>query len=629
LAQESVLSNIRQITATLAEQEKLVHTLARQMDAACQHLSELEERLASRRQEYEAYNKNLANAEQIESKYESWQELRVELERWEEVASQFREHEVHREDPLREIQSARARLEAELHTLQGVQKEIKSAESEISELQTQIGTVRESITQSETQLVHRSELEVELKTAHQLQAEARAENPRLKSEMEELKTRIDQLSQTEGVDCPVCGQPLSPTERQILIDELTTQGVGMGDRYRANLTLLNTADNQVRDLEKQIAELSQAETALRLHNKNFSQLSSRLDVLETQVNTWKTVDAPRLLEISTSLDKKTFATGAHASLAEIDAELKSIGYDAAAHDSTRLAEMDARSIEGEMRSLEKAKAALSPLKRELAGMEKQHQVRVEELAHQKGAHSEAVASLASAQAQAPDLGAAEKDLRTIQESENRLRLEVGAARQKVLVLEDLKERRAVIETQRAELLEQVRQYKLLERAFGKDGVPALLIEQALPQIESKANEILERLSQGDMSVRFITQARYKDSRREDLRETLDIQISDNAGTRDYEMFSGGEAFRINFAIRLALSEILTQRAGARLQTLVIDEGFGSQDALGRQRLIEAINLVRSDFAKILVITHINELKESFPNRIEVEKTARGSVVQVI
>ncbi len=46
------------------------------------------------------------------------------------------------------------------------------------------------------------------------------------------------------------------------------------------------------------------------------------------------------------------------------------------------------------------------------------------------------------------------------------------------------------------------------------------------------------------------------------------------------MFSGGEAFRVNFAIRLALSEVLAQRAGARLQTLVIDEGFGSQDALG-------------------------------------------------
>jgi exonuclease SbcC len=127
-----------------------------------------------------------------------------------------------------------------------------------------------------------------------------------------------------------------------------------------------------------------------------------------------------------------------------------------------------------------------------------------------------------------------------------------------------------------------------------------------------------------MNVRFVTQAEYKDHRRDDLRETLDIQISDNAGVRDYEMYSGGEAFRVNFAIRLALSEVLAQRAGARLQTLVIDEGFGSQDALGRQRLVEAINMIRDDFATILVITHIDELKDVFPARIEVSKTPTGS-----
>jgi len=168
----------------------------------------------------------------------------------------------------------------------------------------------------------------------------------------------------------------------------------------------------------------------------------------------------------------------------------------------------------------------------------------------------------------------------------------------------------------------------LERAFGKDGVPALLIEQALPEIETRANDILNRLSGGEMMVRFVTQSRYKDKQREDLKETLAIEISDGVGVREYELYSGGEAFRVNFAIRLALSQILAQRAGAQLKTLVIDEGFGSQDLIGRQRLIEAINLVRKDFAKILVITHIDELKDAFPNRVEVEKTERGSTVRV-
>jgi len=228
-----------------------------------------------------------------------------------------------------------------------------------------------------------------------------------------------------------------------------------------------------------------------------------------------------------------------------------------------------------------------------------------------------------------DLDEAERTLFDLQEQENRLNQEVGAARQKVTVLDDLRARKSRLESERAGLAVQIGRHKSLERAFGKDGVPALLIEQALPQIESKANELLDRLSDGVMSVRFVTQAAYKDRHRDDLRETLDIQISDGAGARDYEMFSGGEAFRVNFAIRLALSEVLAQRKGARLQTLVIDEGFGSQDAQGRQRLIEAINAVRGDFAKILVITHLDELKDSFPTRIEVEKGERGSTVKVI
>ncbi len=214
------------------------------------------------------------------------------------------------------------------------------------------------------------------------------------------------------------------------------------------------------------------------------------------------------------------------------------------------------------------------------------------------------------------------------EQENRLNQEVGAARQKVTVLEDLRARKVGYTAERESLALQISHHKALERAFGKDGVPALLIEQALPQIESKANELLDRLSDGQMSVRFVTQAGYKDKKREDLRETLEIQISDGAGLRDYEMYSGGEAFRVDFAIRLALSEVLAQRKGARLQTLVIDEGFGSQDVQGRQRLIEAINLVKEDFAKILVITHLDELKDAFPTRIEVEKTPQGSSLTV-
>jgi exonuclease SbcC len=94
------------------------------------------------------------------------------------------------------------------------------------------------------------------------------------------------------------------------------------------------------------------------------------------------------------------------------------------------------------------------------------------------------------------------------------------------------------------------------------------------------------------------------------------------------MFSGGEAFRIDFAVRIALSKLLARRAGAPLPTLIIDEGFGTQDSSGIEKLKEAINSIQDDFDKILVITHMEELRDAFPTRINVVKTAQGSTVEI-
>ena len=102
-------------------------------------------------------------------------------------------------------------------------------------------------------------------------------------------------------------------------------------------------------------------------------------------------------------------------------------------------------------------------------------------------------------------------------------------------------------------------------------------------------------------------------------ETLDIKISDEIGTRDYEMFSGGEAFRADLAIRIALSQLLCRRAGSKLQLLVIDEGFGTQDSEGLGHIVDAINDIQDEFEKVLVVTHLDELKDQFMTRIEVTK----------
>ncbi|MCL4508774.1 MAG: SMC family ATPase, partial [Chloroflexi bacterium] len=168
-------------------------------------------------------------------------------------------------------------------------------------------------------------------------------------------------------------------------------------------------------------------------------------------------------------------------------------------------------------------------------------------------------------------------------------------------------------------------YEELTVAFGRKGIQAMIIGTAISELQDEANELLGRMTDEQMSLRFDMQ---RGTKKGDVVETLDILISDRLGTRDYGMFSGGEAFRINFAVRVALSKLLAHRAGARLETLVIDEGFGTQDEQGIDRLVQAIQAVQEDFSRILVITHIAELKERFPVRIDVTKTEDGSTFSI-
>jgi len=216
-------------------------------------------------------------------------------------------------------------------------------------------------------------------------------------------------------------------------------------------------------------------------------------------------------------------------------------------------------------------------------------------------------------------------LEDLQAQSSRARLALGAAQQKLDHCRYQAVERERHVAQRQKLVEEKAAFDELRLAFGKKGIQAMIIESVIPEIEVEANRLLARMTGGRMNVRFETQ---RETLAGDQVETLEIKIADELGTRDYALFSGGEAFRVNFAIRIALSKLLARRAGAQLQMLVIDEGFGTQDAEGRERLVEAINSIQDDFSRILVITHIDELRDQFPVHIEVFKTPEGSQVTI-
>ncbi len=183
-----------------------------------------------------------------------------------------------------------------------------------------------------------------------------------------------------------------------------------------------------------------------------------------------------------------------------------------------------------------------------------------------------------------------------------------------------------IEAQLQQLRRQADVYRFLAGAFNKAGIPSEIIKAAVPELEAEANAFLSDMTEGRMSLALLTQ---RDNKSGTTTETLDILISDELGTRAYEMYSGGEAFKVNLALRLALSKMVARRAGAPTSCLFIDEGFGTQDQNGLTKVVEALHSVEDKFKLVLVITHLDELREEFGTQIRVTKDGAGSKVAVL
>jgi exonuclease SbcC len=110
LDQEAILKNIRQVAATLVEQDKWVQSQSRRLEQDNAQLEQMHARMQERCQERDALAEILSQAEQIKKDYTTWQKKKAELERWEAVAQQFREHEARRAEPRAKIQSEGARF---------------------------------------------------------------------------------------------------------------------------------------------------------------------------------------------------------------------------------------------------------------------------------------------------------------------------------------------------------------------------------------------------------------------------------------------------------------------------------------------------------------------------------------
>jgi DNA repair protein SbcC/Rad50 len=460
----------------------------------------------------------------------------------------------------------------------------------------------------------------------QLREEAgalRSQNLALRAQMDTIKQKQTDLS--SATVCPLCKTELGAAGQAHIIQSYELEGRSLAAQFREHRASIDEHEQRAGSLQ---AELQAQELQLRTGRAALSRDEAAFDSVARRVAEAAEQlpqQAQTLESLRRRLSKGDYAAEQRQQLCSLDDELASVGYDPAEHDCLRIEVERLRPFDERHRALtvaraqlQTASAALEQSRRLLADWQHRLAESTEECAGMQGLLSDQRERLT-------ELGAAEARLYTLQADQRRHQQALGAVAQK---LDDCARQRRQQAAKQAALttaLDERHIYDELAGAFSRRGIQGLIIDHVIPEITEEANRLLARMTNNRLRVAMDTQ---RQTQKGGVAETLDIRIADELGTRNYELFSGGEAFRINLALRIALSKLLARRAGAALPTLVIDEGFGSQDSAALERLIEAINVIQDDFQCLLIVTHLAELKDQFPIRINVSKSADGALAEI-
>jgi exonuclease SbcC len=463
-------------------------------------------------------------------------------------------------------------------------------------------------------------------------AELRAEEARLAEAMRGLDARTAELEEHASIlgrgggECPVCGTSLDASHRKQAQTRLRADLRALASDRTKHASERDVVRKEMKRCAEDVARLTKADAererlattaeTLRGRLERLPIVIADIDALQTQIDT----DAKRLTD-------GIVAPALEAELTAISKQRSAI-YDADAHDRLRARIEELRPAEELWLRVTHAAERRPVLDDEIRASD----AHVAEIESQIAEHRRALAELEERLVDLPrkteELRAADEALRAVQAEVHGAGVETARLEERLAAAERTAAELDAARTEELAAATESRRYGRLVQAFGRNGIPALVMDNVLPDLTEEANDLLGELSNYEMYVQFDLKRQTKTGKEKD---TFDVRVHHAGGQpRDFAMFSGGEAFRIAFAVRLAMSKLLVRRAGARLETLVIDEGFGTQDPEGRERLISAIQLAQREFRKVLVITHLDDLKDAFATQIRVTKDDdRGSVLEVV
>jgi exonuclease SbcC len=154
---------------------------------------------------------------------------------------------------------------------------------------------------------------------------------------------------------------------------------------------------------------------------------------------------------------------------------------------------------------------------------------------------------------------------------------------------------------------------------------AYVLAARLEEVAAAASVRLARMSGGRYALEHAD-----DGAHGGRRGGLDLVVVDawTGRARVPASLSGGETFQASLALALGLADVVTAEAGgARLETLFIDEGFGSLDDEGSlDEVLDVLDRLRDGGRAVGIVSHVAELRQRIPTQVRVEKGRAGSRV---
>lgn len=156
-------------------------------------------------------------------------------------------------------------------------------------------------------------------------------------------------------------------------------------------------------------------------------------------------------------------------------------------------------------------------------------------------------------------------------------------------------------------------------ALSPSGIPLMVVDHYLPAMETRAQELLHTMSDGLLNLKLeVVEGGTK--------KGIELQAG-GSHLRPIKALSGGEQTRVSLALRVALSQILSEMSGTRFDCLLIDEPEYLDEA-GIFQFIQAVVSLRSQYQQIFVMSHHNQIKSAFSQHIVVEKAGNISRAEV-